>query len=323
MSRMRRVAIVIAVAALAGAAYGVFHLLYVKVERTEKTEPSGRAAIDPYYAAELLIREHGLEVLADRGGTDGYWGADAIFWLADEPPDWDELWAHLEDGAILVVDAEHARAWYEEDAAADEPESVLPGGIRFLTYDDVEGMLVVLPDAAMLETKRIEQPGHVEALAEILDRLEPGSTVMIVRRVSRTHLLQLIFGRGLPAVLVLAALLALMARRSALRFGPVLVPPEPGRRSFVEHLVAVGHFVRRQGGEEALVESARAEVLERFVRRRPELAGLSREALVDRLLEHVALDRATLERALVDSPRGHPHAFVEFVRALQELRKSP
>jgi hypothetical protein len=323
MSRSRRVAIVLAVLALAAAAYGVFHLLYEKVERTEKTAPSGRAAIDPYYAAELLIEEYGFEVLADRGDPEDQWGADAIFWLAEERPDWDALWAQLEDGAIVVVDADHARVWYEEDPIPGDSDNALPGGIRFLTYDDAEGLLVVLPDAAMFATGQLELPGHVEALSEILEQLAPESAVVIVRRVARTHLLQLIFGRGLPAVLVLVVWLALLARRSALRFGPVLVPPEPGRRSFVEHLAAVGHFVRRHGGEEALVESARAEVLERFLRRSPELAGLSREALVDRLLEHVALDRETMERALVDSSRGHPRAFVDFVKALQELRKSP
>jgi hypothetical protein len=323
MSRGGRVLFVLGVLALAGALFGAFHALYDRVERTEKTPPTGRAAVDPYYALELVLERYGLEVISDAGDLAAIDRAEAVFWLADEPPGW-EIWSFYFGGGFVVVEGRHVEAWAEDGVLPSVPESGPgPAGLAFIAEDEANGAIATLPEVTVFSSERLGQEGHAEALAAILGAIEPGSAVMIVRRTARTHLLQLIFGRGLPFVVVLLASLVLLGRRSALRFGPVRAAPEPGRRSFVEHLEAVGHFVRRHGGEDELVESARAEVLERFIRRMPELAGLSRAALVDRLLEHVTLDRETLERALVDSPRGHPRAFVDFVNALQELRKSP
>jgi hypothetical protein len=321
VTRKRHALLTLVALVLAGALFGAFHLLYEKVERAVKTPPTGRAAVDPYYAAELVLASYGLEVRQAAESSAELDEAYAVFWFAEAPPGPD-VWDFHHEGGLVIVGERHYDAFYEEmpEAEADARE---PAGLRF--FDDEgggEGLLAVVPDVSIFTTARLREPGHVEALAEIAEELEPGDVVVIVRRVASTHLLGLIFGRGLPAVVALLVFLALLGRRSALRLGPVLAATEPGRRSFVEHLEAVGHFARRRGGEDALVESARAEVLERFVRRRPELAGLRGEALVERLLERVTLDRETLSRALVVSPRGHPRAFVDFVNALQELRKS-
>ena len=248
---------------------------------------------------------------------------DVAFWLADEAPSVDFFYRAR--GEILVISEMHfPRADASLAVAVRAEDGERPSQIRLADESPYWDLVVVVPTTEHFSNSRLE--GWSESrrtLAEVLHFISEESKITLLRSTEPRSFLHFLLEHGLSAVILFAALLLLLVARTLLRVGPVLTPPLPGHRSFVEYLEAVGHFARRRGGEKKLLEAARAEVLARFVKRRPELASLEGDALVLALSEHVALDRETIARALRDDPRGHPRAFVDVMNALQELRKAP
>jgi hypothetical protein len=327
VSRRAVVILVLLVGVLGALGVGAYLLrdqFTEEYERTVFTPPTGRAAVDPYYALALLLEARGHEVLAGPVEKDDEIDAyDVAFWLADEAPSVDFFYRAR--GEILVISEMHfPRADASLAVAVRAEDGERPSQIRLADESPYWDLVVVVPTTEHFSNSRLE--GWSESrrtLAEVLHFISEESKITLLRSTEPRSFLHFLLEHGLSAVILFAALLLLLVARTLLRVGPVLTPPLPGHRSFVEYLEAVGHFARRRGGEKKLLEAARAEVLARFVKRRPELASLEGDALVLALSEHVALDRETIARALRDDPRGHPRAFVDVMNALQELRKAP
>ena len=117
---------------------------------------------------------------------------------------------------------------------------------------------------------------------------------------------------GAPAVLLLALMVALGLWRCAVRFGPLIAPPERARRSLAEQIRGTGQFALRFGGGKALHAAAARALRE---------AALKRQASYDRLSSRAAHRRA---RKLSDVPAEELGPALHFTgaRSAHELRSA-
>mgnify|MGYP001564548055 CR=1 FL=1 len=122
-------------------------------------------------------------------------------------------------------------------------------------------------------------------------QLRQGDPVYFITSAEVESLLPWLWHRAWVALLLAALALGLALWRKAQRFGPVLPPPVPGRRSLGEQVRGTAQFLHQHGGQ--ALRLAQCKALERAAKRR--LPGY---ALLDALGRARALADATGQDAL-------------------------
>lgn len=115
---------------------------------------------------------------------------------------------------------------------------------------------------------------HGELLVAAAD-LRGGDRVVFMSEAEVASLPELVWRHGAPVVAVSLLFVALALWRGAVRFGPLLPPVEPARRSLAEQVLGTGRFAVRVGDGAALVAAARRALHEAAARR---IAGYERLA---------------------------------------------
>lgn len=160
-------------------------------------------------------------------------------------------------GGFRVLDSTAPLAW-----ALDGPD-----GHDWLTVRLGRGRVsVVDPTLNYGFNHQLPRADTALAFVAALD-LRPGAEVWLVGRESRPPWYRTAWENGAAAIVLggLAVLLALW--RGAVRFGPLMAEPAPGRRSMREQIAGTAGFIARDGGSalhraalRALDEAARARV---------------------------------------------------------------
>lgn len=119
-----------------------------------------------------------------------------------------------------------------------------------------------------------------------------------------------------------ALLLAAWAWRAAARFGPPLPPPDPPRRSLLEHLDGAGRFLFGDRHGVLLLRAARRALRADVVRRRPHWARLSPVFLARALAGLTGHDAAAILSALSDEAPRDAKTFVKHMNLIQESRRA-
>lgn len=163
---------------------------------------------------------------------------------------------------------------------------------------------------------------HAEFLAWTLADRPAEGRVWLVRGERTASLLDWLKAEAWPALLGLAALALLVVWRGFRRLGPLLPPPEPARRSLLEHVDATGRLLWAEGQGSRMVRAARAALLQRLERVHPAWARLPMPVLSSRLADFAALPEPDIRRALLDDHPVDAAAFRDVLRTLERLRRS-
>jgi hypothetical protein len=148
---------------------------------------------------------------------------------------------------------------------------------------------VTVVNAAPFVYREIFEGDHGELLTAALD-LRRGDHVVFMSEADVASLPELVWRYGAPVVVVLLLYVALALWRGALRFGPLVAPPERARRSLAEQIRGTGRFALRVGGGAALTAAARRALHEAAARRivgydrlpiMEQAAGVARLAALD------------------------------------------
>ncbi|HEX8596043.1 MAG TPA: DUF4350 domain-containing protein [Pseudomonas sp.] len=160
---------------------------------------------------------------------------------------------HLEDPL------DQAQSWANSAAATHMLQ---------LNYGD--GLITVVTDADLWKTRAIARYDN----AWLLWYLTQGSDVTMVLRTQHDNLLSLL-QRHFPLALTTLALLgALTLWRGGIRHGPMQTPAARARRQLTEHLRAGADFLRRRGGQQALLRGLQMDILRRARQRHPGFESL-------------------------------------------------
>ncbi|MBI3448383.1 MAG: hypothetical protein HY049_05635 [Acidobacteria bacterium] len=185
------------------------------------------------------------------------------------------------------------------------------------------GDLVAVADLAFIENDRIGDLDHARLLLRLARDAGSPHRIVLVRTATRATFASILWRRGGPILIAIAALGALSLWRLGARFGPIVPSPEPGSRSLMEHVDAVGRFLWRRRREDVLFDAARAELEREIGRKRPDLAALPATARSRALAAHAgAAGRREILAALTGAAPADPEAFTRAMRALQSSRRS-
>lgn len=125
-----------------------------------------------------------------------------------------------------------------------------------------------------------------------------GDHVAFVTEADVPSLPALVWRHGAPFVAVLLLWIALALWRGAVRFGPLLAPPERARRSLAEQILGTGRFVVRVGGGAALLAAARRALDEAAQRRIVGYERLAEPARAQAVAALTGVDARSLAAAL-------------------------
>ncbi|WJI15446.1 DUF4350 domain-containing protein [Pseudoxanthomonas winnipegensis] len=210
-------------------------------------------------------------------------------------------WGNLRDGYVY---ARLARGQGYVDVLADV--DFLQNGGPARRGDDGSGL---------------RAPTHQALARQVLAPNYGHGTMHLVYATRMPSLWRTVLERGWPvwAPLLLALLAWMMLR--AQRFGPLLPPPAPARRSLLEHVRASGEHLYRYRRGVLLHAAARKAFLTRLRRRDPVAAALTGAAQADALARRFDLPAARVARALQSPTDRERREFADRISLLMFMRQ--
>ncbi len=305
-------------------------------EDDEATEPAGAGTAEPDDEEGEELEPAGAEAAPEDGEAD----VEAA--PGDDEPEQDEAlvlgeaFAELDEPAVwdvcevsfpgldepLRVQFDPRFYWVDvwEDTAFF---SSCAWGSHLLTIERGDGFVTALTDEFFLRNGRIGELDHAELTVRLARMGGRRGPVWIVLGEEWPGLWSQAREHAAPAVVGLAALVLAWLWRASRRFGPLLPPPAPERRRWLEHLEAVGRHHWREDRGRFLLERMRARLEQLFEQRHPVWASLPRPRRIARIAEISGLSEEEVARAFdQDFHPGGEAGFVATVVDLERIRTS-
>jgi Domain of unknown function (DUF4350) len=129
-------------------------------------------------------------------------------------------------------------------------------GYQLLRVAAGRGSVTALNGYMTFMTNSLLDGDHARLLI-IATQLRRGDTLRIVRGDMRLSLPGFLWKIGAPVLILLGAAIVLSLWQTMVRFGPLLPPTAPARRSMHEQIAGTASFLARYGGGQALWDAAR------------------------------------------------------------------
>jgi len=152
-------------------------------------------------------------------------------------------------------------------------------------------------------------------------QLRSGDEVHFITENERPSLLALIWRYGAPVVMLAAVWIALALWRGGQRFGPLVPPTEPVRRSLAEQIRGAGHFALRSGASESLHRAAARALDEAAQRRVSGFQALDVDGRAAALARLTTFDVPTLAAAMTLVDFRNTNAIRSSVSVLERARR--
>lgn len=205
-------------------------------------------------------------------------------------------------------------------------------GVKLVVEDDLgarlvhitleQGQLTALADLDFLSNDRIGDYDHAAFLWHLVNLAGPPTKVWLVYNDDMPPLWQWLWQQAWTLVVSLALLLGVWLAGSLRRFGPMVPPPQPGRRSLLEHIEASGRFLWQQGQRRRLASGIEDALDERLRTAHPGWASLNREQRAQRLADIGPLSTQEAQALLATPSINSPEHFTRYVRKLVGIRKT-
>jgi hypothetical protein len=201
--------------------------------------------------------------------------------------------------------------------AAEDPNY----GALVLHFSRGQGRVTVVAHLdALVSNVNIGDRDHAELVSTLVERYQPSGTLVLLTPQGTPTLGEWLMAHAPLLLASLAALLGVWLWNVVPRFGSIVPEPAPERRELHEHLLAVGRFVRKRGGDAAWLPVVRSAVEGALVRRHPSYRLGSGET-PDTLAMRTGIPAADLILAFTgDGARAD--RFVATMRALQRVERS-
>ena len=192
-------------------------------------------------------------------------------------------------------------------------------GKTLLAYQEGAGVIVLLNNDNLLSASRVREQDNAEVLWRLTQLNGHPPRVWLVWQ-GQALPWQTLLWRNFGAFVVTIILFGVFALwRGATRFGPLLPPPQPVRRSLIEHLDACGRWFWQQRKHAVLLDACRAHLRRTLQLHRPRLATLPAPQLAPKLASLSGLDEAAIGNALSATGSRDTHEFTAQVALLQAL----
>ena len=191
-------------------------------------------------------------------------------------------------------------------------------GIIFMQFDVGDGLLTVIGDGSIWDNERIGLFDHALLLQILTDGNE---LVVFLRGADVPSLFELIWQNYFELCIVLAILLCLWLIYRGRRFGPILDTTDRGRRSYREHLSAVGDFYWRHKQREDLLNHARDAIWRDFNKKYFSARGAGETEMFERMALLTGKSAEYIRNMMRGEAPQDEFKFTQLIQTLQQIRK--
>ncbi|MEN0039117.1 MAG: DUF4350 domain-containing protein [Cellvibrio sp.] len=189
---------------------------------------------------------------------------------------------------------------------------------NLLYFDIGDGSITITSDNHIWANHRIDCHDHAYGLWRLVN---PEGRVWFLVNQDAPSLATIIWRNASYGVLAALLALVLWLWAKSLRFGPVLVIEQTGRRSLAEHIYASAMLLWRKQEHPQLLGLLRKEILDRLDDQHPNLAQATQDERALFLQELAGINAADIQKALYSIALRHPQDFAAAIAHLQTIRK--
>jgi len=194
-----------------------------------------------------------------------------------------------------------------------------PHGTEIARAHYGKGTVTVIVNKGLFGNYSLLRGDHA-LLAAAAFQAEPGAIYWFMTELSLPPLAKSLWQRLWPAILLAAMALLLFVWRSAVRFGPVLLPPDPGRRSMREQIHGTGQFLARH--DRPALHAAQTRAVHTVAGRHlPGWASMDATARAQALAHATGLPQQALAAALDPDATRDERAWLHALDLLERARR--
>lgn len=191
--------------------------------------------------------------------------------------------------------------------------------IGFMQMDVGEGLLTVMADLNLWTSSQINLFDHAYLLQLMTDSSDQ---VIFLYGALVPSLFDLLWRHFYELMIALLALMAAWLVYRTRRFGPVAEFSTTGRRSFGEHIQAVGNFLWQEKMADRLVNAVRRDIWHGLQKSYPGSERFSEEDKLRKLTEVSGMDADRVRTLMLGKPSAEEIRFYYHIRSLQQIRKA-
>jgi Domain of unknown function (DUF4350) len=222
------------------------------------------------------------------------------------------------DQDLAVGDAQENESVAEEETDEEEDYHYDEKREHLLYFDIGEGSVTITSDNTIWANQRIDCHDHAYGLWRLVN---PDGRVWFLINQDAPSLAAILWRNASYGVIAGIIALALWLWSLSVRFGPVLVVEQSGRRSLAEHIYASAMLLWRKQQHPQLLNVLRKEILERLDEQHPNLDQASGEQRLEFLHQLTGISQADIKQALFADGLHHPQEFAAAIAHLQTIRK--
>ncbi len=200
----------------------------------------------------------------------------------------------------------------EDDGYYDETHEHL------LYFDIGDGSVTIMSDNHIWSNQRIDCHDHAYGLWRLINH--EGRVWFLINQ-DAPSLASILWRNASYGVSAGIIALILWLWANSLRFGPVLVVEQTGRRSLAEHIYASAMLVWRKQQHPQLLNLLRKEILDRLDEQHPNLNQPAGDQRMEFLHQLTGIAQADIKQALFADALHHPQEFAAAIAHLQTIRK--
>lgn len=201
---------------------------------------------------------------------------------------------------------------HEEEYQYDEKREHL------LYFDVGAGSVTITSDNTIWANHRIDCHDHAYGLWQLVN---PDGRVWFLINQDAPSLAAILWRNASYGVAAGIIALVMWLWALSVRFGPVLVVEQSGRRSLAEHIYASAMLLWRKQQHPQLLKLLRKEILERLDEQHPNLNQASSDQRLEFLHQLTGIAQANIKQALFADGLHHPQEFAAAIAHLQTIRK--
>lgn len=222
------------------------------------------------------------------------------------------------DEDVAVDDTEETESLDEEGTDEEEDYHYDEKREHLLYFDIGEGSVTITSDNTVWANQRIDCHDHAYGLWRLVN---PEGRIWFLINQDAPSLAAILWRNASYGVIAGIIALVLWLWALSVRFGPVLVVEQSGRRSLAEHIYASAMLLWRKQQHPQLLNLLRKEILERLDEQHPNLDQASGEQRLEFLHQLTGIAQADIKQALFADGLHHPQEFAAAIAHLQTIRK--
>lgn len=219
-----------------------------------------------------------------------------------------------------AIDAEETESIEQTEVRNDDEEDYHYDEKRehLLYFDIGAGSVTITSDNTIWANQRIDCHDHAYGLWQLVN---PDGRVWFLINQDAPSLATILWRNASYGVIAGIIALVLWLWALSVRFGPVLVVEQSGRRSLAEHIYASAMLLWRKQQHPQLLNLLRREIFERLEEQHPNLDQPSGDQRLEFLHQLTGITQADIKQALFADGLHHPQEFAAAIAHLQTIWK--